>query len=251
LTCDDREAFIEAGQDDIRLSFVAAYPRYVAAVLASRGIAVDEVLGDAIVEGSTVLDGLLANLEATELIEQSSSPLELFREALRPIDRALALVGAPLPPSGSGAMRIAPWDRYALSPGSSQVLGQRARDAHIAWGLGKAQAVARHVDSTQGPVVGLLCPAGDLPDLVAEAEALHYRTTMLPSDTDVSVAVVCADEPDADAVVRMVSQRARVIVYGRSMDDLDQVRFTAMGASSAVDAGRLFGRLAEYIPVIG
>lgn len=209
------------------------------------------MVGDAIVEGTAVLNGLLATFEATDLVDQSSSPLELFREALRPIDRALLLLGVPPPRPGSGATRIAPWDGYALSPGSSQVLGQRAQAAHIAWGLGKAQAVAREVDSTQGPVVGLLCPVGDLASLVAEAEALHYRTIVLPTDTGVSVAVVCADEPDADAVVRSVSQRARVIVYGRSIDDLDELRFAALGASSVVDAGRLFGRLAQYMPVLG
>lgn len=241
---------MEHRQNSIRRSFVDAYPRYVAAVLASRGIEVDDVLADAIVEGTAVLDGLLTTLEATELVDQTSSPLELFREALRPIDRALALVGAPPPLPGSGATRTAPWDRYALSPGSSQVLGQRAQEAHVAWGLGKAQALARYVDSTQGPAVGLLCAAGDLNGFVAEAEALHYRTVMLPSESDVSVAVICADEAGADGVVREVSRRARVIVYGRSIDDLDQVRFASLGATSVVHAPALFGRLSEHLPVI-
>ena len=208
------------------------------------------MLGDAIVEGTAVLDGLLATFEATGLIDQTSSPLELFREALRPIDRALTLVGTSPPQPGSGATRIAPWDRYALSPGSSQVLGKRAQEAHIAWGLGKAQAIARTVDTTRGPAVGLLCPDSDLDVLVTDAEALHYRTIALPSDNDISVAVICADEAGADAVVRAMSQRARVIVYGRSIDDLDQIRFGSLGASSVVDTGRLLGRLSEYLPAI-
>lgn len=241
---------VEAHKDSIRQAFVDAYPRYVASVLASRGIEVDDVLADAIVEGTAVLDGLLATFETTELVDQASSPLELFREALRPIDRALTLVGAPPPQPGSGATRIAPWDRYALSPGSSQVLGQRAQEAHVSWGLGKAQAVARYGDSTQGPAVGLLCPDSDLGALVAEAEALHYRTVVLPSDTDISVAVVCADVAGADAVVRAMSQRARVVVYGRSIDDLDQIRFASLGATSVLDARALVGRLSEHIPVI-
>ena len=250
MSCGDWEVLVDSDRDGIRRSFVDAYPRYVASVLASRGVEVDEVLGDAIVEGTAVLDGLLASFEATGLIDQRSSPLELFREALRPIDRALTLVGIPPPPLGSGATMIAPWDRYALSPGSSQVLGPRAQEAHIAWGLRKAQAVARTVDVTQGPAVGLLCPDSDLGVLVAEAEALHYRTIALPSDNDISVAVICADEAGVDAVVRTVSQRARVIVYGRSIDDLDQIRFASLGVSSVVDAGRLLGRLSEYLPVI-
>ncbi|MEN8239039.1 MAG: hypothetical protein ABFR53_07555 [Actinomycetota bacterium] len=242
---------MEDSQDDIRHSFVDAYPRYVASILASRGIEIDDVVADAIVEGAAVLDGLLATFEATDLVDQTSSPLELFREALRPIDRALTLVGAPLPQPGSGATRIAPWDRYALSPGSSQVLGQRAQEAHVSWGLGKAMAFARQVDTTRGPAVGLLCPEGDVAAVVAEVEALHYRTIPLPTDADVSAAVVCADEADADAVVRSVSQRARVVVYGRSIDDLDQIRFASLGATSVVHASALFGRLSEHLPVIG
>jgi hypothetical protein len=241
---------VEAHENGIRRSFVDAYPIYVATLVASRRIEVGDVLADAIVEGTAVLDGLLTTFEATELVDQTSSPLELFREALRPIDRALALVGAPLPPPGSGTTRVAPWDRYALSPGSSQVLGQSAQEAHIAWGLGKAQAVARYVDSTQGPVIGLLCPVVDLAGLVAEAEASSYRTLILPSGADFSVAVVCADEPGAEGVVRQVAQRARVIVYGRSIDDLDQIRFASLGATSVISSGMLFGRLAEYLPVI-
>lgn len=241
---------MEAREDSIRLSFVDAYPRYVASVLAFRGIEVDDLLADAIVEGTAVLDGLFATFEATAVIDQTTSPLELFREALRPVDRALSLVGWPLPPPGSGATSIAPWDRYALSPGSSQVLGERAQEAHISWGLAKAQAVARYVDSTQGPAVGLLCPDEDRSALVAEAEAVHYRTVVLPSDADITVAVVCADEVGAEAVVRSVTERARVVVYGRSIDDLDQVRFASLGVTSVLRGDQLFGRLSEYVPVI-
>jgi hypothetical protein len=250
LVCDDQEVHIEGHEDSIRSSFVDAYPRYVASVLSSRSIELDDVVADAIVEGAAVLDGLLATFEATELVDQSSSPLELFREALRPIDRALALIGAPEPRQGTGANRLAPWDRYALSPGSSLVLGQRAQEAHVAWGLHKAQAIAAYVDSTQGPALGLLCPDGDRAALVAEAEALHYRTIMLPSDSDLSVAVVCADEAGAHQIVRQVSHRARVIVYGHSIDDLDRVGLTALGAASVVDAEVLFTRLSEHLPAI-
>ena len=241
---------MKAHEDSIRASFVDAYPRYVATVLASRGIEVDDVVADAVVEGTAVLDGLLTALEATDVADQTSSPLELFREALRPIDRALTLLGIPPTRPGSGATRIAPWDVYALSPGSSSVLGQRAQDAHLSWGLAKAQAVARVVDSTQGPAVGLLCPEGDLTTLVSEAEAMHYRTVVLPSNESISVAVICADEAGADAVVRSASHGAWVIVYGRSIDDLDQVRFAALGARSVLRADALLGRLSDHLPLI-
>ena len=87
--------------DDVRRSFVDAYPRYVASLLASRGVQVDDLLADAIVEGAAVLDGLLTTLESIDPVDQVSSPLELFREALRPIDRALTLLGMPPPKPGS------------------------------------------------------------------------------------------------------------------------------------------------------
>ena len=241
---------MQSESDDVRRSFVDAYPRYVASLLASRGIQVDDVLAGAIIEGAAVLDGLLATLESVDPVHQVSSPLELFRESLRPIDRALTLLGVPPPQPGSGATRVAPWDRYALSPGSSQVLGARAQEAHIAWGLSKAQTLARHHDPTQAPAIGLLVPDRDVAGLVAEAEAAHYRTVILPNVRDFAVAVVCADEVDAVSTIREASKWARVIVYGRSVDDLDQIRLTSLGATSVLDAGALLGRLAEHLPAI-
>ncbi len=242
---------MESAQDGIRRTFVDAYPRYVASILTERGVSLDEVVADAIVEGTALLDGLLAAFESTPLMQQTSSPLELFSEALRPIDRALALVGTPVPGSGAGTVRIVPWDRYGLSPGSSQVLGESALEAHIAWGLTKAQMMARFVDETRGPAVGLLCPTRDLEGLVREAETAHYRTVVLPDTRAVTVAVVCASEPDADAVVRAMATRSKVIVYGRSIDDIDQIRFASLGASATIPADRLIGNLAEYLPVVG
>jgi hypothetical protein len=93
-------------------------------------------------------------------------------------------------------------------------------------------------------------PERDVAGLVAEAEAAHYRTVILPSVRDFAVAVVCADEVDAVSTIREASKRARVIVYGRSVDDLDQIRLTSLGATSVLDAGALLGRLAEHLPAI-
>ena len=251
LHCGYREIVVSTTAGEIRRTFVDAYPRYVVSILPQLQVAIDDVIGDAIVEGVSVLDGLLAVLESTPFIDQRSSPLELFREALRPIDRALALVGASTPSQRAGARMFAPWDRYGLSPGSSRVLGAEAHEALIAWGLTKAAAMASFVDATQGPAVGLFCPLSDVPGLVAEAEGLSYRTVALPSDEHVVAAVVCADEPDADAVIRSMTSTARIIVYGRAIDDIAQIRFSSLGASSVVPATRLLGSLGSYLPVVG
>ncbi|VAW09003.1 hypothetical protein MNBD_ACTINO01-1796 [hydrothermal vent metagenome] len=235
---------------DLREAFVEAYPPYVAAVLAERGIAVDEILADAVVEGASVLDGLLRNLEDTAVPEQHSTPLELFREALRPIDRALGLIGAPEPPAGSGARRLAPWDHYGLSPGSSQVLSPSAHEAHLRWGVAKAAAMARLVDSTTGPLLGLFCPAQDRQLLVTHAETSGYRTVVMPTATPVAVAVVSAEERGADAIVREAATESRVVVYGRFIDDIDEMRFKSLGASTVVHADQFLEQPGEYLPFL-
>ncbi len=233
---------------DLREAFVEAYPPYVVSVLEQRGIAVDEILADAVIEGVSVLDGLLANLEDTPVPEQHSTPLELFREALRPIDRALGLLGAPEPTQGAGARHLAPWDHYGLSPGSSQVLGPSAHEAHLRWGVAKAAAMARLVDSTTGPALGLFCPPADRPVLVAHAERSGYRTVVMPTAKPVAVAVVSAEERGADAVVRDAATESRVVVYGRSIDDIDEIRFKSLGASLVVQADRFLEQPGEYLP---
>jgi len=235
----------EAG---VRDTFVAAYPRYVSQLLIDRGIEMNTTIADAVVEGTGVLDALLLGLSREASLDQRSSPLELFREALRPIDRALALLGVPVPTAGTGARALAPWDRYALAPGSSKVLGEAAHEAHLRWGLAKAAEVAAFVDSTAGPSLGIFSSLSDRALIVRQAESASYRTVVLPSDSAVSVAVVSADERGADEIVRSVSGRSRVIVYGDAIDDIDQIRFMSLGASSTVRRDSVLIDLTALLP---
>ncbi|GMQ98529.1 MAG: hypothetical protein BMS9Abin17_1045 [Acidimicrobiia bacterium] len=235
-------------ESGIRSTFVAAYPRYVSQLLIDRGIEINTTIADAVVEGTGVLNALLLGLSREASLDQRSSPLELFREALRPIDRALALLGVPVPTTGTGARSLAPWDRYALAPGSSKVLGEAAHDAHFRWGLAKAAEVAAFVDSTAGPSLGIFSSLSDRALIVSQAESVSYRTVVLPSDSAVSVAVVSADERGADEIVRSVSGRSRVIVYGDSIDDIDQIRFMSLGASSTVRRDSVLVHLTALLP---
>ncbi len=110
--------------------------------------------------------------------------------------------------------------------------------------------MAQSVDSTAGPVLGLFCPPRDRPLFVAHAEASGYRTVVIPSATPAAVVVVCADEPGADAVVRDAAMESRVVVYGRSLDDIDQIRFKSLGAGTVVHADRFLEQPGKYLPLL-
>ncbi|MCL1593125.1 MAG: hypothetical protein M3132_02080 [Actinomycetia bacterium] len=237
-------------QDDgeLREAFVAAYPTYVAESLTALGVQMDAVLADAVVDGVGVLDGLLRHLEVTPVLEQRSSPLEIFRESLRPIDRALTLLGVPTPSGGSAARSIAPWDRYGLAPGSSQVLGEAAHEAHLRWGFTKAVAMSASVDDTAGPALGVFASLDDRDAIVPQAERSSYRTVVLPSDRSVSVVVASADELGVEAIVRSMAARSRVIVFGSNITDLDQIKFMSLGVSSTVDRRVVLGDLQSVLP---
>jgi hypothetical protein len=96
----------------------------------------------------------------------------------------------------------------------------------------------------------LFCPPQDRAVLVAHAEKLGYRTVVLPSDAPIAVAVVSADDRGADDVVRSFAVSARVVVYGRSIDDIAEIRFRSLGAGAVVDADRFLDEPGEYLPAL-
>jgi len=229
----------------IREAFVAAYPQYVAAILTERGIEMDSVIADGIVIGTGVLDGLLASLEAMTPGLASRSPLELFREALRPVDRALDVAGVEPPHIEPNQRQLLPWDRYALSPGSSLVLGPTAHEAHIRWGIAKAQAFAAQ------PMAGLRCFDVDARLFLSQLEALGYRVLRLPSTEDVSVGLVDIDEGDVDPIISdLATAGAFVVAFGADPNDTEQIRYKALGATAVVTKQALLDDLARHIPAI-
>ena len=230
---------------DLRRLLVDEYPRYVARTLEGRGITVDDVIADAVVEGVSVLDGLLTTFDHTPLVEQRTSPLELFREALRPVDHALAVVGVPAGAPGGRPASLA-WDRYDLAPGSSQMLGPDVHDAHMRWAITKAKAIAPMV---QRPTAQILVQDSDRERVAAIVERLGYQLSE-PG----SVLVVDADLPEAtDAIAAAVSSGHpphRIVAYGRTLDDLRTMAVGASGAHVVVDAERFFGSPEEFLPVL-
>lgn len=225
----------------LRAAFVEAYPSYVARVLHERGIDVDDVIADAIVEGAAVLDGLLRSLEEEDLFRQRHSPLELFREALRPIDHALGVSGVD-PPQGFEPSSVSPWDRFGLAPGSSQVLGAPAHEAHLAWAITKARVVAPTVNRPSAVVVGSEPIRTALVDAV---ELCGYRVV---SNAPASVLVVDLETPDARSVLEAESGRCRRVIAVGDVDDLDAPGLAALGVDTTVAVERFVGDPASYLP---
>ncbi len=232
-------------RSELHESFVEAYPAYVASTLESMGIAVDEYVADAIVEGAAVLDGMMTALDRLDPIDQRHSPLELFREALRPVDRALGVAGFP-PPNASRGLG-ATWDRYGLAPGSSQVLGHRAHEAHVQWGMAKAAVLAPIVNRPYARIVA----SGDLFDALRSAVTdLGYRTVS-PDDGPPSVAIIDAAVPGGhDAIRRAVGEGAHVVVFGDAVDDFERSGLHALGAAQVVTTTALLGDPQAHLPAI-
>ncbi|MDJ0792361.1 MAG: hypothetical protein QNJ71_10735 [Acidimicrobiia bacterium] len=225
----------------LREALVEAYPHYVASVLAQRGIDVDELTADAIVEGTGVLDGLLTTFERTPMVDQRSSPLELFREALRPVDRALELRGIDTP-SGQGS-GVPAWDRHQLSPGSSQVLGSVAHEAHLRWAVTKATAIAPLVNR---PAVFLVSMGGD-EEVVSALESAGFRP--VSTIEDASLALIDDGVDGAGGLVRSaLARNLTTVVYGEAIDDLRQLGLLALGVDRVVSRDDLVEQPSEVLP---
>lgn len=228
------ETLSEEERASLRESLVAALAPYVAAWAETHGVAVDDVIGDAVVEATEVLDGLLATFEATRPEEQRQSPLELFREALRPVDRALRTVGTPIP-TDAGTIRMAAWDDYGISPGSSQVLGPDAHEAHLRWGIERVAAMTRPAVLVLGDETGRIELA---------IEAAGYRS----GGPGERVAVVDVDATDSSAIRGLAESGSHVIAVGDSVNDLTAPGLSALGAAVVVDMGRFVADPATYLP---
>lgn len=239
---------MDAGTE-LRESFVEAYPVYVARVLHQRGIEMVEIIADAVVEGVAVLDGLLARFGGDAPVEQTHSPLELFAEALRPVDRALGTVGvAPAP--GSPA-NLHPWDVYGLAPGSSAVLGERARAAHLAWGVAKASALGVFTETGRStrPGILVLCDGSDREQIETGIDSAGYSWADAP-DPGVVVALVDDAVASSDAAIAEALDRGtRVIVYGE-LDDLRTIALSAQGVWKCATREQVLHHLSELLPSI-
>jgi hypothetical protein len=236
---------MDEATSQLRTALVTAYPKYVARVLMGMGVEVDDVIADAIVEGVSVLDGLLASFTGKTVERQRHSPLELFGEALRPIDRTLAMSG--LAPRVRGTP-MPPWDRYALCPGSSQVLGPEAHEAHLRWGVSKAATMAAGV---RFPAACIVCLPQDRDILESGASEAGYRLVGIEAIDRARVVVVDTSVPRAsNTIAAGVASGQYVIAFRAGIDDMEAVGLNALGADRVVDRTALLADVAAHLPAI-
>ncbi|MGI9585108.1 MAG: hypothetical protein ACR2N7_05910 [Acidimicrobiia bacterium] len=236
---------MDEATSQLRTALVSVYPTYVARTLNDLGVEMDDVFADAIVEGVSVLDGLLSSFVEQPLERQRHSPLELFGEALRPIDRTLAMSGVPSPVRGSP---VPSWDRYGIAPGSSQVLGPEVHAAHLRWGAEKAVALGAVVLS---PALYVLCQPADRDDIGAAASEAGYRPVGVESADAAAVVLVDASLDDANAsITHAVAAGKFVVVYKSGLDDLEAVSFRAVGADRVVDRSVLLADFSSLVPIV-
>lgn len=245
---------MDTPSEDIRAAFVAAYPLYVASLLTSRGIEVDETIADSVIEGASVLDGLLTSLLDAEPGEQAQSPLELFREALRPVSRAMDTNGVPPVRRDPGKKLAVPWDHHDLSPVSPRALGDGAHEAHLRWGVAKAAAMGavplRNAPSR--PVVWIHAASADSAILRSVVGGLGYDGSEHLGDDRPVFALIDLDTDDSDDALRLARERQlRMVVFAHEIDDLRAAGLAAAGAWKVASRDDVVHRLGTLVPVIG
>ena len=235
----------QAPEMSLREAFVSALAPYVASYLGSRDIDITGIVADAIVDATELLDRRLAELEATPPSLQRVSPLEIFRDCLAPVVRALEIEGVE-PEGGEELAGMIPRDPYGLAPGSSQVLGHEAHMAHLRWGVAKAAAIAPIVNRP----VAFVSHGADREAVATTIEEHGYR--IVPDIAD-EIRLAVIDEKASGAhslITESGACRAFVVVHGSDLDDLRITGLRALGADRVVSTQDLLTDPSAVVPTI-
>ncbi len=237
---------------ELLAAFLAAYRPYLEARLAELGGAEAPGIEAAVAAGQAWLERALGELLAAAFPDQSRSPLEVFREAVRFPTAVLEAAG--VEPVARDVVEAAalPGDLYGLAPASSQELGDEAWRAHLAWGVAKARSLAV-------PRVGLLASDGaDCSAVEAVASERGFRLEVWDDLDAVQgalegrgpvLAFVDLDHDDADGVLgALAAAGVRVVAYGAGVDDLVMVRARTLGAAEVLPRRVFLGSIADLLP---
>ena len=244
-------------------TFVAAYAGYVRRRLAAVG-AEGPTLEAAIAQGQASLAASFASWREASPASQRTSPLELFREALVPPTAAAIARGISPPDRDDAQEQALPGDLLDLAPATSRDLGDEAWEAHVAWGLARAEAIAGMVPrSSEAAVAGVrvalvgtdLMDRTRIGDLVSAAgyELLVWRNPAAVfaglAEAAPAIALVDLSHPAAnEAIERLATAGVRTIAFGPHVDDLAMAAARALGADDVLARSRFFARLPSLLP---
>ncbi len=258
---------LEMRAAELQTAFVAAYPIYVAGRLVELHMAAPPTMRAAIEAGQQRLRADLSELFARPVVDQDRSPLEVFQSALQAPTAALTAAGVEPAERDPVAVNALPGDRYDLAPASSQVLGEVAFHAHLAWGVAKAAAVAGVVPARVDPPRGgshhptVVLVGSDAADRAVLADAastggLEFILWRNPGAIEQGlallapvVAFVDLAHGSADEAIRILTvATVRTVAFGAGVDDFAMARYGLLGADEVVERSRLFDRLEDYLP---
>lgn len=249
---------MELVAEALRSALVAGFRTWLADRLATLGLASDPGLADVAEEAATALDARLGDLLALPFADQARAPMEVVRDAVRPVVDELQRRGVP-PTGGEAAF---PWDVFSLVPRGIADLGEEAERTLLAWGAAKASALggAPVVPPTpRRPVVLLV--TGDLADRtrlasIVEGGGLEPVVARNPAAVEDAlgtirpvVAFVDLGHRSADEVIgRLAAAGVRVVAYGPHVDDLALVRARSLGAAEVLPRSRFFRDPGRWLP---
>ncbi len=134
---------INAVAEDLLAAAVAATPTWIATcigrVAQSQGLDLPHApVEDASDRGRRFVEVKLTELLRTDIDRQRSTPLTVFREAVRFPVEVLHHLGAAPTKRGDVSRWAFPSDPFALTPASLSDIGPDVHEAGIAWGATKA-----------------------------------------------------------------------------------------------------------------
>jgi len=180
---------------------------------------------------------------------QTATPLEVVREALRPLTDALARTGVEPPERDEQQVAALPGDPYDLAPASAADISESAWEASLAWGASKAAAVRRPVLVV---VSTNLMDAG--PFEAAARRTGHDCVFVGPADVppDPAIAFVDLEVEGSDAVISdLAGGDVRVIAYGPHVDSFAMTRARSLGAAAAEPRSRVLRDPSAFVaPVV-
>ncbi|MGI9648967.1 MAG: hypothetical protein ACR2OI_10645, partial [Acidimicrobiia bacterium] len=216
---------MDAPASALHSAFVGSFSPYLKEILEQRGL--PAISADIVRAAEQWLDAQLAALLELPYARQRRSPLEVVQEAMTGPTKALQEAGAKPVLRDPVSVAALPGDIFGIAPASSSVLGEEAFQAHLAWGVEKARALAPQVVGG----LSVLVVSGDLMDRSKFEDAVNGAGLEMVvwgrgnAEVRPAIAFVDPTHSDADeAITTLSGQGVRVVAFGPHVDEDAMVR---------------------------